>query len=116
MYIIHGSLQVLCMWYNITMQLHHKVNLLGQILIGKFILLLINISFGKCTMIHVITPIPGLGVRSSEANLAKLGQIWPQLDSCGGGSHRDEGVGSVNSDLTEVNMMDTDSLKQLEHF
>ena len=30
------SLQVLCMWYNITMQLHHKVDLLGQILIGKF--------------------------------------------------------------------------------
>ena len=58
MYIIHGSLQVLCMWYNITMQLHHKVNLLGQILIGKFILLLlILIILGKCTMIYDLTPI-----------------------------------------------------------
>ena len=103
------------MWYNITMQLHHKVNLLGQILIGKFILLLllillINISFGKCTMMYVITKIPGLGARSSAAN------FWPQLDNCGGGSHRDEGVGSVNSDLTEVNMTNTGSLKKWKHF
>ena len=52
------------------------------------------------------TNIPGVGARSSAAN------FWPQLDNCGGGSHRDEGVGSVNSDLTEVNMMDTGSLKR----
>ena len=50
-------------------------------------------------MIYVITQIPGLGARSSAAN------FWPQLDNCGGGSQRDEGVGSVNSDLTEVNMI-----------
>ena len=92
------------MWYNITMQLHHKVNLLGQILIGKFIILIgiiiivVFITFVKCTI--VFTQILGLGARSSVAN------FWPQLDNCGGGSQRDEGVGSVNSDLTEVNIMD----------
>ena len=51
------------------------------------------------------TNIPGVGARSSAAN------FWPQLDNCGGGSMRDEGVGSVNSDLTEVNMMDGISQK-----
>ena len=82
------------MWYNITMQLHHKVNLLGQILIGKFI---IEVHYDDC---HIFPTIPGLGARSSVAN------FWPQLDNCGGSSQRDEGVGSVNSDLTEVNIMD----------
>ena len=44
-------------------------------------------------------PILGAGARSSVAN------FWPQLDNYGGGggSLRDEGVGSVNSDITEVN-------------
>ena len=41
----------------------------------------------------IFPPIPGLGPRSSAAN------FWPQLEI---GGNRDEGVGSVNSDLTEV--------------
>ena len=67
------------------------------ILIG-IIIIVVFITFVKCTI--VFTPILGLGARSSVAN------FWPQLDNCGGGSQRDEGVGSVNSDLTEVNIMD----------
>ena len=41
----------------------------------------------------IFPPILGLGPRSSAAN------FWPQLEI---GGNRDEGVGSVNSDLTEV--------------
>jgi hypothetical protein len=33
-----ARVRVLCMWYNITTQLHHKVNMLGQILIGERLL------------------------------------------------------------------------------
>ena len=55
----------------------------------------------------IFPPILGLGARSSVAN------FWPQLDNCGGNSQRDEGVGSVNSDLTEVNMMDKEISKKL---
>ena len=52
-------------------------------------------------------PILGAGARSSVAN------FWPQLDNCGGGgSLRDEGVGSVNSDITEVNSVDAGSCMQ----
>ena len=78
MYIIHGSLQVLCMWYNITMQLHHKVNLLGQILIGKFILflfLLINISLRNYE-----NPRSWSAVKRSKL-LAPTGQLWWRLTS-----------------------------------
>ena len=42
-----------------------------------------------------------------------MANFWPQLDNCGGNSQRDEGVGSVNSDLTEVNMMDKEISKKL---
>ena len=74
------------------MQLHHKVDLLGQILIGKFT----PWKIPKKTDYDIFPPILGLGPRSSAAN------FWPQLEIGGGSSHRDEGVGSVNSDLTEV--------------
>jgi hypothetical protein len=29
--------KVLCMWYNLTVQLNRKIEMLGQILIGKFL-------------------------------------------------------------------------------
>ena len=121
---IFSYCQVLCMWYNITQQLHHKVNLLGQILIGKSTL--ISSKYGcifsnskSCTPFRVnlyvymltfhrryykIFSTLGLGARSSVA------AFWPQLDPGSGhvgGLQRDEGVGSVNSDLTEVALMKT---------
>ena len=35
---LYYRVKVLCMWYNITMQLHQKVDQLGQILVGNFFL------------------------------------------------------------------------------
>ena len=30
-----ARVKVLCMWFNVTTQLHHKVDMLGQLLIGE---------------------------------------------------------------------------------
>ena len=62
----------------------------------------INLSFHR-RHYHIFSTL-GLGARSSVA------AFWPQLDPGSGhlgGSQRDEGVGSVNSDLTEVALTKT---------
>ena len=51
------------MWYNITMQLHHKVNLLGQILIGKLIIFITDININIIIIIIIIIIINNIKIK-----------------------------------------------------
>ena len=111
------SLQVLCMWYSIKISISISISQYRCRFFACGTISQCNSTtrwtcsakywsvsshhghfryfwkIAKKTDYEIFPPIVGLGPRSSAAN------FWPQLEI---GGNRDEGVGSVNSDLTEV--------------
>ena len=73
------------MWYNITLQLHQKVDQLGHILIGKLNVFCHKPVFSKFYFS------PGLGAK------LKSDVPWPNFNCVNGMSNNDEGLGTIDS-------------------